>query len=108
MTAQAPWPAVGDPAAPHQAATATGDLHPPGRGHPHARRTDLATGKLFYRIRARKRWIEFLDLLKAQQVPWPGQKFYVVCDNFSPTTNTDRAGGCVRPGDVRHHEHRPR
>jgi transposase len=45
---------------------------------------DLATGKLFYRIRARKRWIEFLDLLKALRARWPGEKLYVVCDNFSP------------------------
>jgi hypothetical protein len=26
---------------------------------------DLGTGRLFYRIRARERWIEFLGLLKA-------------------------------------------
>ena len=45
---------------------------------------DLATGKLFYRIRARKRWIEFLDLLRALRARWPGEKLYVVCDNFSP------------------------
>jgi transposase len=45
---------------------------------------DLATGRLFYRIRARKRWIEFLDLLKALRARWPGEKLYVVCDNFSP------------------------
>ncbi|WP_232668824.1 transposase [Pseudonocardia sp. TRM90224] len=45
---------------------------------------DLATGKMFYRIRDRKRWIEFLDLLKALRNRWPGEKLYVVCDNFSP------------------------
>jgi TusA-related sulfurtransferase len=45
---------------------------------------DLATGRLFYRIRPRKRWVEFLDLLKALRSRWPGQKLYVVCDNFSP------------------------
>jgi transposase len=45
---------------------------------------DLATGKLFYRIRARKRWLEFLDLLKSLRARWPGEKLYVVCDNFSP------------------------
>ncbi len=45
---------------------------------------DLTTGRLFYRIRARKRWIEFLDLLKALRARWPGEKLYVVCDNFSP------------------------
>jgi hypothetical protein len=26
---------------------------------------DLATGRLFYRIRTRKRWLEFVGLLKA-------------------------------------------
>jgi transposase len=45
---------------------------------------DLATGKLFYRIRSRKRAVEFLGLLKALRVRWPGEKLYVVCDNFSP------------------------
>ena len=45
---------------------------------------DLATGKLFYRIRARKRSTEFLDLLKALRARWPDEKLYVVCDNFSP------------------------
>jgi hypothetical protein len=45
---------------------------------------DLATGKLFYRIRARKRWLEFLDLLKTLRARWPSEKLYVVCDNFSP------------------------
>jgi transposase len=45
---------------------------------------DLATGKLFYRIRARRRWVEFLDLLKGLRARWPGEKLYVVCDNFSP------------------------
>ncbi|WP_199850054.1 IS630 family transposase [Streptomyces hygroscopicus] len=45
---------------------------------------DLATGKLYYRIRPRKRWREFLDLLKTLRARWPGQKLYVVLDNFSP------------------------
>ncbi|GAA1233805.1 MULTISPECIES: IS630 family transposase [Streptomyces] len=45
---------------------------------------DLATGKLYYRIRPCKRWREFLDLLKALRARWPGEKLYVVLDNFSP------------------------
>ncbi|MFE4676483.1 transposase [Streptomyces sp. NPDC056723] len=45
---------------------------------------DLATGKLHYRIRPCKRWREFLDLLKALRARWPGEKLYVVLDNFSP------------------------
>jgi transposase len=45
---------------------------------------DLATGKIFYRIRDRKRHREFLDLLKTLRTRWTGEKLYVVCDNFSP------------------------
>uniref|UniRef100_UPI0027E251DE IS630 family transposase n=1 Tax=Pseudonocardia nigra TaxID=1921578 RepID=UPI0027E251DE len=37
---------------------------------------DLTTGTLFYRIRDRKRWIEFLDLLKVLRARWPGEKLY--------------------------------
>jgi hypothetical protein len=57
---------------------------------------DLATGKLIYRIRDRKHWIEFLDLLKALRARWPGEKLYVVCDT-SPRTATPRsASGAPR------------
>ena len=45
---------------------------------------DLSTGKMIYRIRERKRWREFLSLLKALRQRWPGQKLYVIADNFSP------------------------
>jgi hypothetical protein len=45
---------------------------------------DLATGKMYYRIRPRKRWCEFLSLLKSLRIRWPGEKLYVVLDNFSP------------------------
>ncbi|MCC0574469.1 IS630 family transposase [Streptomyces californicus] len=45
---------------------------------------DLATGKIYYRIRQRKRWYEFLGLLKALRSRWPGEKLYIVLDNFSP------------------------
>src|SRR5689334_21232418 len=44
---------------------------------------DLATGKLFYRIRPRKPAVEFGDLLKTLRARWPGEKLYVICDNFS-------------------------
>src|SRR4051795_2440758 len=56
---------------------------------------DLATGKLFYRIRARKRAVEFLDLLKALRARWPGEKLYVVCDNFSPHRHTRVRAWCA-------------
>lgn len=45
---------------------------------------DLATGKLFYRIRDRKRATEFLAFLKVLRRRWPGEKLYQICDNFSP------------------------
>ncbi|MFD4762630.1 IS630 family transposase [Streptomyces sp. NPDC058439] len=45
---------------------------------------DLTTGQMYYRIRPRKRWREFLALLKSPRVRWPGEKLYVVLDNFSP------------------------
>ncbi|MFB7225915.1 hypothetical protein [Streptomyces sp. NPDC056227] len=35
---------------------------------------DLATGKLCYRIRERKRGREFFGLLKGLRARWPGQK----------------------------------
>lgn len=45
---------------------------------------DLATGKIHYRIRDRKRHREFLDLLKTLRSRWPDEKLYLICDNFSP------------------------
>ena len=50
---------------------------------------DLATGKIHYRIRRRKRHREFLDLLKALHARWPDQKLYLVMDNFSPHRHPD-------------------
>ncbi|MET8874996.1 transposase [Nocardia sp. NPDC004604] len=44
---------------------------------------DLATGKIRYRIRDRKRWWEFLSLLKSLRARWPGERLYVIADNFS-------------------------
>jgi transposase len=45
---------------------------------------DLATGQMFYRIRHRKRWREFLNFLKSLRDRWPDDRLYVVLDNFSP------------------------
>jgi transposase len=45
---------------------------------------DLATGKIYYRIRPRKRWREFLAFLKTLRDRWPYDRLYVVLDNFSP------------------------
>jgi hypothetical protein len=44
---------------------------------------DLGTGQLYYRIRDRKRWTEFLAFLKSLRARWPGQKLYLICDNYS-------------------------
>lgn len=45
---------------------------------------DLATGRLYYRIRRRKRWRELLSFLKTLRARWPGEKLYVIADNYSP------------------------
>ncbi|MDP8970752.1 MAG: IS630 family transposase [Actinomycetota bacterium] len=45
---------------------------------------DLASGQVLYRIHRRKRWQEFLGLLKILRARWPGQRLYIVLDNFSP------------------------
>lgn len=40
---------------------------------------------MLYRIRpTTKRHREFLDLFKTLRARWPGQKLYIVADNFSP------------------------
>lgn len=44
---------------------------------------DLATGKMIYRFRDRKRWSEFLDFLRQLRRRCAG-RLYVICDNFSP------------------------
>ena len=44
---------------------------------------DLATGKLYYRIRKRKRWREFLSFLKTLRERRPGEKLYVIMDNYT-------------------------
>src|SRR3954464_12671406 len=44
----------------------------------------LGSGRLPVNFLSRKRWIEFLVLLKTLRAHWPGEKLYVVCDNFSP------------------------
>ncbi|ROO83048.1 transposase [Actinocorallia herbida] len=45
---------------------------------------DLATGRIYYRIRNRKRWREFLSFLKSLRARWPGERLHVICDNYSP------------------------
>jgi transposase len=45
---------------------------------------DLGSGQITYRIGERKRWREFLAFLKLLRARWPGQKLYLIMDNFSP------------------------
>src|SRR5690606_10532166 len=45
---------------------------------------DLASGQLFYRLRDRKRWQEFLSFLRQLRVRFPTGRLHIVCDNFSP------------------------
>lgn len=44
---------------------------------------DLATGRMYYRIRDRKRASEFLAFLKTLRSRWD-ERLYVIVDNFSP------------------------
>ncbi|HWS34066.1 MAG TPA: transposase [Actinoplanes sp.] len=45
---------------------------------------DLASGRIHYRIRDRKRSGEFLDFLKSPRLRWPTETVYLILDNFSP------------------------
>ncbi len=56
---------------------------------------DLATGRMLYRIRNRKRWGEFLDLLKVLRRTYPGQRLYVILDNFSPHKRAEVLTWCA-------------
>lgn len=55
---------------------------------------DLATGKMIYRIRERKRWREFLELLKLLRRRYPTGRLYVIADNFSPHLHHQVATWC--------------
>lgn len=54
---------------------------------------DLATGKIYYRIRQRKRRREFLGLLKTLHSRWPGEKLYVAWTTSPPTSTPRSAAG---------------
>lgn len=55
---------------------------------------DLATGKMLYRIRARKRWREFLGLLQVLRRRWSDGRLYVITDNFSPHRKAEVIAWC--------------
>lgn len=56
---------------------------------------DLATGRLHYRIRDRKRWREILSFLKTLRARWPNQKLYLICDNFSAHKHPEVRAWCA-------------
>ncbi|MFE7744758.1 IS630 family transposase [Nocardia sp. NPDC057455] len=56
---------------------------------------DLATGQIYYRIRDRKRWKEFRAFLQSLRQRWPGEKLYVIVDNFSPHKRAEVSDWCV-------------
>jgi len=56
---------------------------------------DLASGEMFYRIRDRKRWIEFLDFLRQIRHRFPTGRLYVVLDNFSPHKKAEVRDWCA-------------
>jgi transposase len=56
---------------------------------------DLASGEMFYRIRDRKRWIEFLDFLRQLRRRFPHGRLHVVLDNFSPHNKTQVRDWCA-------------
>jgi hypothetical protein len=55
---------------------------------------DLATGQMFYRLRDRKRWQEFLGFLKQLRTRFPTGKLHVVCDNYSPHKKAEVVDWC--------------
>jgi transposase len=56
---------------------------------------DLASGQLFYRLRDRKRWQEFLAFLRQLRRRFPTGRLYIVCDNFSPHRKAEVAAWCT-------------
>lgn len=56
---------------------------------------DLRSGQLYYRIRDRKRWTEFLAFLKTLRARWPGEKLYLICDNYSVRKRAEVRAWCV-------------
>ena len=55
---------------------------------------DLATGQLTYRIRGRKRWQEFLNLLTILRRRYPAERLYLILDNFVPHKRTEVTAWC--------------
>ncbi|MET9030807.1 transposase, partial [Nocardia sp. NPDC004168] len=56
---------------------------------------DLSSGQLYYRIRDRKRWTEFLAFCKSLRARWPGEKLYLICDNYSVHKRAEVRAWCT-------------
>ncbi|WP_245007924.1 IS630 family transposase [Nocardia nova] len=56
---------------------------------------DLAAGQFYYRIRDRKRWTEFRAFLQTLRARWPGEKLYVILDNYSPHKRREVLDWCA-------------
>ena len=56
---------------------------------------DLASGEMFYRIRDRKRSIEFLDFLRQLRRRFPTGRLYVVLDNYSSHKKAEVRDWCA-------------
>jgi len=56
---------------------------------------DLASGQMFYRIRDRKRWIEFLEFLRQVRRRFPSGRLYLVLDNYGPHNTTQVRSWCA-------------
>ncbi|WP_051835954.1 hypothetical protein [Streptomyces sp. NRRL WC-3549] len=56
--------------------------------------------RMYYRIRPRKRWREFLALLKSLRTRWPSEKQRVVLDNFSRTSTLMSGPGLRRTTSI--------
>ncbi|MGV9668882.1 transposase [Nocardia niigatensis] len=59
------------------------------------RRVGLDHRPIHYRIRDRERWNEFLAFLKSLRTRWPGDRLYVVLDNFSPHQRAEVRDWCA-------------
>jgi hypothetical protein len=56
---------------------------------------DLRSGQLYYRIRDRNRWTEFLAFLKSLRARWRRDKLYLICDNYSVHKRAEVRAWCA-------------
>ncbi|RSM82757.1 IS630 family transposase [Kibdelosporangium aridum] len=56
---------------------------------------DLATGQMFYRLRDRKRWQEFLEFCKQLRRRLPSGRLYLICDNYGSHHKAEVTAWCA-------------